>query len=1115
MKKFFLLSLFTLFLCSCQDVGILSGNIKVIVKETAPSSPLITGHQIEAVNLVTVEVELRGKCPGAASSVDVEYEGLITNSPCDVLTRTFVTRIPVTDPNNDRLLSYIVAESISAQTPSITYDVNYQRPATPNPTITSNNNTDFSTNITSPILEGTCNSDTTDGMEVRVDGGVWRSDLTSCVNGEWSLDLPGLSGDPAQEYLIEVRTVNSSSDEPYSEVESIRVTVDTALPAMPIMAADATTIDLTPTWSWISGGAGEGTYRYKLDDTDLSFGALETTSNFFTPTTDLSYGPHILYVQERDEVGNWSPSGSQTFTIQCPAGNSYDGTNCVPCTPGHYQPTSNLSVTCLAAPQGTFVSGSGAIALSSCTNKPANAVDVIYDVSTGLTTNTCPIASVSTCALTYAPDGGSCRLMCGLDEYWLGASCGAVGVGYYSPINDDTRYSCSNLPANATAAAYSGMGGGTNNCPIAIVTSCNSNYAPDGATCRLMCPLDQYWNGSACVSVGMGYYSPANDDTRYSCTNMPANASTVTYFGMGGGTNNCPVASVTGCNTNYTIEGMSCRLLCPLDQYWTGSACIGVGNGFYSPANDDTRYTCTNMPANAATVTYSGSGSGTNNCPLSSLTCNSNYVPNGLSCRQLCPVDQYWNGSACVTVGAGYYSPVNDDNRYTCTNTTPNATSVIYSGVGGGANNCPISSVTCDTNYVPNGATCRLTCGLDQYWNGSACVAVGNGYYSPVNDDSRYSCSNLPANATSVTYSGSGAGVNNCPVASVSTCAVNYAPNGAACRAMCGVDQYWNSSACVSVGTGYYSPINNDNRYACTNFPANATAVTYSGMGSGTNSCPVASVTSCAAGFIPSGAVCLDNTPNAFSFTNTTGVNPSGWVDSNAVTVSGFDGPLTVTCSGCAAIARNGSWGGTSVTGVMPGDTIALRLISSGTFLGTVNASATLGATTSSSWSVQTRAGYSCTGTPWGTIAHGATATGYNATFAVAPSTCASQVRTCNDGVLSGSYVQTACTNYPAVTISFSGSRAGGYGYWDTYSMTTVATPAGGSGSNYSYEWSITAQNGGTVSGGGGNNWLTFTTYMCSFESVNFNVRVRDNNLGVYSSWYSGDMTDTFTGVCD
>jgi hypothetical protein len=89
--------------------------------------------------------------------------------------------------------------------------------------------------------------------------------------------------------------------------------IDTTPPAAPTVSGTTPTSDTTPTWSWSSGGDGSGTFRYKLDDSDLSSGAPDTTDTTFTPVSALADGSHTLYVQERDEAGNWSSSG--TFTI--------------------------------------------------------------------------------------------------------------------------------------------------------------------------------------------------------------------------------------------------------------------------------------------------------------------------------------------------------------------------------------------------------------------------------------------------------------------------------------------------------------------------------------------------------------------------------------------------------------------------------------------------------------------------------------------------------------------------------------------------------------------------------------------------------------------------------
>lgn len=77
--------------------------------------------------------------------------------------------------------------------------------------------------------------------------------------------------------------------------------------------------DTTPTWRWSSGGGGTGTYRWKLDDADLSSGALQGTARSFTATGALALGQHTLYVQEQDAGGSWSGTGSARVTLVPPA----------------------------------------------------------------------------------------------------------------------------------------------------------------------------------------------------------------------------------------------------------------------------------------------------------------------------------------------------------------------------------------------------------------------------------------------------------------------------------------------------------------------------------------------------------------------------------------------------------------------------------------------------------------------------------------------------------------------------------------------------------------------------------------------------------------------------
>jgi hypothetical protein len=102
-----------------------------------------------------------------------------------------------------------------------------------------------------------------------------------------------------------------------SNVYNLIVTVeDITAPNAPMVSGISPTNITTPTWIWSSGGGGgNGTYRYKLNDSNLEIGATETTNTEFTPSTVLAQESHTLYVQERDEAGNWSSSGSLTIEV--------------------------------------------------------------------------------------------------------------------------------------------------------------------------------------------------------------------------------------------------------------------------------------------------------------------------------------------------------------------------------------------------------------------------------------------------------------------------------------------------------------------------------------------------------------------------------------------------------------------------------------------------------------------------------------------------------------------------------------------------------------------------------------------------------------------------------
>ena len=110
-----------------------------------------------------------------------------------------------------------------------------------------------------------------------------------------------------------VRSAQDSAKNTYSA--SITVNLDQTAANRPTVKGSPMPVNtLTPAWSWTSGGGGgNGSYRYRLDNPDMT-AATATVDTFYTASTNQNAGTHTLYVQERDEAGNWSSNGS--FAVQ-------------------------------------------------------------------------------------------------------------------------------------------------------------------------------------------------------------------------------------------------------------------------------------------------------------------------------------------------------------------------------------------------------------------------------------------------------------------------------------------------------------------------------------------------------------------------------------------------------------------------------------------------------------------------------------------------------------------------------------------------------------------------------------------------------------------------------
>jgi photosystem II stability/assembly factor-like uncharacterized protein len=88
-------------------------------------------------------------------------------------------------------------------------------------------------------------------------------------------------------------------------LDTVGVTLDTVPPTKPTLSGLTPTNTRTPTWSWVSGGGGNGKYRMQLDAENLALAPV-TSDLTFTSPKDLDPGSHTLFIQERDDAGNWS-----------------------------------------------------------------------------------------------------------------------------------------------------------------------------------------------------------------------------------------------------------------------------------------------------------------------------------------------------------------------------------------------------------------------------------------------------------------------------------------------------------------------------------------------------------------------------------------------------------------------------------------------------------------------------------------------------------------------------------------------------------------------------------------------------------------------------------------
>jgi photosystem II stability/assembly factor-like uncharacterized protein len=116
-------------------------------------------------------------------------------------------------------------------------------------------------------------------------------------------------------HILYVQVQDSAGN--WSTPGSATIRIDLTPPTAPVLTLGQTspTNNPKPSWTWKSGGGGNGDYRFKLDDSSLAVNAVVSKAIAYSPDSALKAGKHSLYIQERDSAGNWSSTSSLSLII--------------------------------------------------------------------------------------------------------------------------------------------------------------------------------------------------------------------------------------------------------------------------------------------------------------------------------------------------------------------------------------------------------------------------------------------------------------------------------------------------------------------------------------------------------------------------------------------------------------------------------------------------------------------------------------------------------------------------------------------------------------------------------------------------------------------------------
>ena len=175
------------------------------------------------------------------------------------------------------------------------------------------------------------------------------------------------------------------------------------------------------------------------------------------------------------------------------------------------------------------------------------------------------------------------------------------------------------------------------------------------------------------------------------------------------------------------FDTISYGCICPAGTAWNGTFCSSTCTSPFILTNGQclcpsgmiqSQNTCISSPNCPTGMVWTN-----NQCQ--NISCQPGYYWNGSICLQYtpsCPINSFWNGQACVSNTVQCPSGSIWNGSYCIPNTTNCPQGTYLSN-----NICIPFSQQCLPFYTWNGSSCLLvgisaTCGINQYYNGSACI---------------------------------------------------------------------------------------------------------------------------------------------------------------------------------------------------------------------------------------------------------------------------------------------------------------------------------------------------------------------------------------------------------